>query len=121
MELLQAYLREFGPEQAAVDAEFFTRVSFFDLLEVPERREILNKRLAHLQKVLQYLHSLQQMARESEDCANILPSRSPAERVLAFHLRRIHDEYEWIAAWLAEMQTGTSSAEGSSGFSSDNS
>src|SRR6266568_92486 len=42
IEVLHASLRDFGPEQAAVEAEFFTRVSFFDLLEVSERREILS-------------------------------------------------------------------------------
>jgi len=30
---------------------------------------------------------------------------SHAQRVLAFHTRRIRDEYEWIASWLEEMQT----------------
>jgi DNA-binding PadR family transcriptional regulator len=105
IELLQVYLRDFGPEQAGVDAEFFTRVSFFDFLEVPERREILKRRLTYLQRGLEYLHNLQQMAEEDEDCANIIPSRSHAQRVLAFHTRRIRDEYEWIAAWLEEMQT----------------
>ena len=109
IEVLHASLRDFGPEQAAVEAEFFTRVSFFDLLEVSERREILSSRLAYLQRGLEYLHSLQQMAEEDEDCAKIVSSPSHAKRVLAFHTRRIRDEYEWVAAWLEEMQTDTSS------------
>src|SRR5215471_16446535 len=50
IELLHAYLRDFGPEQAGNEAEFFTRVAFFDLLEVPERETILTKRLAYLQR-----------------------------------------------------------------------
>ncbi len=104
IEVLQASLRDFGPEQAGVDAEFFTRVAFFDFLEVPERREILRSRLTYLQRGLEYLHSLQQMADEGEDCAKIIPSPSHAQRVLAFHTRRIRDEYEWIASWLEEMQ-----------------
>jgi DNA-binding PadR family transcriptional regulator len=107
IEVLQASLRDFGPEQAGVDAEFFTRVAFFDFLEVPERREILHSRLAYLQRGLEYLHSLQQMADEGEDCAKIIPSLSHAQRVLAFHTRRIRDEYEWIASWLEEMQADT--------------
>jgi DNA-binding PadR family transcriptional regulator len=110
IELLQAYLRDFGPQQAGVDAEFFTRVSFFDFLEVPERQEILKRRLTYLQGGLEYLHNLQQMAEEDGDCANIIPSRSHAQRVLSFHTRRIRDEYEWIAAWLEEMQANTSSS-----------
>jgi DNA-binding PadR family transcriptional regulator len=104
IEVLHTSLRDFGPEQAGVDAEFFTRVSFFDLLEVPERREILHSRLAYLQRGLEYLHSLQQMKEEGEDCAKIVSSPSHAKRVLAFHTKRIRDEYEWIAAWLEELQ-----------------
>jgi DNA-binding PadR family transcriptional regulator len=106
IEVLQAYLRDFGPEQAGVDAEFFTRVSFFDFLEIPERKAILGIRLAYLQRGLEYLHSLQQIP--DEDCANIISSRSHAQRVLAFHTRRIRDEYEWIASWLQEMQADIS-------------
>jgi hypothetical protein len=34
-------------------------------------------------------------------------SMTYAQRVLAFHTRRIRDEYQWIAAWLEEMQTNT--------------
>src|SRR6266567_4531805 len=72
IELLQAYLRDFGPGQAGSDPEFFTRVSFFDFLEVPERKAILRSRLAYLQRGLEYLHSLQQMTEEDEDCAKIV-------------------------------------------------
>src|SRR5215469_11457116 len=98
VELLQADLRDFGPEQAGVDAEFFTRVSFFDLLEVPERKNILNQRLVYLRRGLKYLDNLQQKADSDEDCTNVVPSMVYAQRVLAFHTRRIRDEYEWIAA-----------------------
>src|SRR5712691_4606766 len=69
IELLQVSLRDFPPEQAGSDAEFFTRVSFFDFLEAQEREAILNKRLAYLEACLEYLHKLQQMA-DSEDCAD---------------------------------------------------
>src|SRR2546426_11512850 len=51
-ELLHAHLHDFGPEQAGVDARFFTRVAFFALLEAHEREEILTKRLAHLEACL---------------------------------------------------------------------
>src|SRR6266536_707202 len=109
IEVLQALLRDFGPEQAGSDPEFFTRVSFFDFLEVPERKAILGERLAYLQRGLEYLHSLQQMAEEDEDCAKIVSLPSHAKRVLTFHTKRIRDEYEWIAAWLEEMQMYPSS------------
>jgi DNA-binding PadR family transcriptional regulator len=104
IEVLQTYLCDFGPEQAGSDSEFFTRVSFFDFLEVEARKAILRERLSYLQRGLAYLHSLQQIADEGEDCAKIVPTLSHAERVLAFHTKRIHDEYEWIATWLEELE-----------------
>jgi DNA-binding PadR family transcriptional regulator len=110
IEVLQASLQDFPPEQAGSDPEFFTRVAFFDFLEAEEREAILNKRLAYLQRGLEYLYSLQQMAEEGGEGANIVPSLSHAQRVLAFHTRRIRDEYEWIASWLEEMQESVSSS-----------
>jgi hypothetical protein len=101
---LQASLRNFGPEQAGIDAEFFTRVAFFGFLEVHERKAILSSRLAYLQRSLEYLHKLQQMADSDEDCTDVVPSMTYARRVLAFHIQRTRDEYTWIATWLEEMQ-----------------
>lgn len=109
IEVLQALLRDFGEDAAGNDSEFFTRVSFFDFLEIPERKVILSARLAYLRRGLEYLNSLHQIAEEGEGCAKIVPTLSHAERVLAFHTRRIRDEYEWIAAWLEELQTDISS------------
>ena len=104
IELLQAYLRDFPASQAASEAEFFTRVAFFDYLEVPEREAILTTRLSFLEGCLSYLQSMQHLA-EGEECADASGiSMSPAQRVLAFHTRRIHDEYAWLATWLEEMQ-----------------
>ena len=102
--LLHASLREFPPEQAASEAEFFTRVAFFEYLEPDERVAILKQRLAYLEGCLSYLDAMQQMAK-SEDCAPTMGvSLSPAQRVLAFHTQRIRDEYQWIAAWLEELR-----------------
>ncbi len=104
IELLQASLRDFPASQASNDAEFFTRVAFFDYLEVPEREAILTSRQAYLEGCLSYLQAMQHLA-DTEDCANTSGiSMSHAQRVLAFHTRRIHDEYAWIASWLEEMQ-----------------
>jgi DNA-binding PadR family transcriptional regulator len=104
IELLHVYLCDFPPEQATSDAEFFTRVAFFDLLEVPEREAILKRRLAYLEGCLDYLHTMQRMA-DQEDCDPAMGiSLSPAQRVLAFHTRRVSDEYQWIATWLKELQ-----------------
>jgi DNA-binding PadR family transcriptional regulator len=105
IELLQASLRDFPATLAANDAEFFTRVAFFDYLEAPEREAILASRLAYLEGCLSYLQTMQHMA-DSEDCAPTMGiSMSNAQRVLAFHTRRIRDEYQWIATWLEEMRT----------------
>src|SRR5437870_9445985 len=68
IELLHAYLRDFPPEQAGVEAEFFTRVAFFEFLDPPERQEILKKRLAYLQGCLDYLQRMQEMA-DQGNCA----------------------------------------------------
>jgi len=104
VELLTAYLRDFGPEQARVDAEFFTRVSFFDFLEVPERREILQQRLAYLEACMAYVRSLHQIAEDDEDYVrSIVLTPVHARRVLAFQTERIRDEVTWIRKWLAEM------------------
>jgi hypothetical protein len=82
----------------------FLRVAFFDYLEVPERETILTTRLAFLEGCLSYLQSMQHLA-ETEECADASGiSMSPAQRVLAFHTRRIHDEYAWLATWLEEVQ-----------------
>lgn len=108
VELLQAYLRDFGPEQASSDPEFFTRIAFFDFLEPHERQEILNKRLAYLRNGLEYLRNLSQMGNEAW-ASEIVISMSYAQRALAFQLRRAQDEYQWISSWLEEMQTETTS------------
>jgi DNA-binding PadR family transcriptional regulator len=88
VELLHAYLRDFEPEQAGADAEFFTRVSFFDLLEAHEHETILSRRLAYLEACLKYLQKLQHLA-DTQDCPGTSGlSMSSAQRVLAFHIRR---------------------------------
>src|SRR6266568_9118273 len=80
-ELLQVSLRDFPSEQAGNDAEFFTRVAFFDLLEVQERKAILTKRLAYLEGCLEYLHKLQQIADSQGRPPGMGVSMSSAQRV----------------------------------------
>jgi len=101
IELLHASLCDFPPEQAANEAEFFTRVAFFEYLDPQEQEAILKKRLAYLETGLKYLHKLQQMADEA--CPKVY-----AQRVLAFHLQRVRNEYQWIATWLEELQANQS-------------
>ena len=97
-ELLHTYLCDFPPEYAGSDAEFFTRVAFFDYLELDERQAILHKRLAHLEGQLAYLHNLQHLADEAGTAIDA------QRRVLVFQLRRLRDEHQWIGVWLEEMQ-----------------
>lgn len=104
VELLHASLRDFPLEQAASDAEFFTRVAFFDMVEVEERQAILRTRLTHLKTGLEYLEGLQELT-ETQACMPIVPTLTNAQRILAFQTRRIRDEYAWIASWLEELQT----------------
>ena len=99
-ELMQSYMRDFSPEQAASYAEFFTRVAFFDLLEPEERQEILQKRLDYVQGQLERLQKIQQMTDEAR-------ATGYPQRVLAFHTQQVRNEYQWLAGWLEEMQTST--------------
>jgi DNA-binding PadR family transcriptional regulator len=99
VELLQAYLNDFGPDLAADEAEFLTRVAFFDVLDLEEQGEILHKRMAYVEAGLAHLRHMQQMADKA--C-------TPAQqRVLAFHIQQMHHEYQWIATWLEELQANT--------------
>ena len=108
IELLHASLCDFPPEQAGNEAEFFTRVAFFEFLEPQEREVILKKRLAYLQECLDYLHGMQQMANEGDCAPDTSIAMSNAQRVLAFHLQRVRHEYQWIATWLEELQANQS-------------
>jgi len=108
IELLHTSLCDFPPEQAGNEAEFFTRVAFFEFLEPPERQAILKKRLAYLQGCLDYLQRMQEMATEGECAPGTGSSMSNAQRVLAFHLQRVRHEYQWIATWLEELQANQS-------------
>jgi len=105
--LLHTLLCDFPPDQAGNEAEFFTRVAFFEFLGPPEREAILNKRLVYLEGCLDYLHRLQQMANEGECAPGTGNLMSNAQRVLAFHLQRVRHEYQWIATgWKSCKPTG---------------
>src|SRR5215831_20457388 len=60
IELLQHLLREFPAELAMEEAEFMTRVAFFDMLEPEARLEILATREAVLPRLLEhYVHVIE--------------------------------------------------------------
>lgn len=97
IEVFQAYLREFTPEQAASHAEFLTRVAFFDYLTPEERIDILETRLAYIQRHLEHTDKLQSMV-------NTGHASSYAQRVLAFHTQSLQNEYRWLASWIEEIR-----------------
>jgi DNA-binding PadR family transcriptional regulator len=102
-ELLQAYLRDFPAAQAGNDAEFLTRVAFFDELEVAERVAILQRRLTFLDGCLSYLKSMRHLADTEDRRPTPGAPLTPAQRVLTFQTRRVGDEHAWIAEWLEEL------------------
>jgi DNA-binding PadR family transcriptional regulator len=87
--ILQALLREFTPEIASSEAEFFTRVAFFPLLEPEARREILTNRAEVLARRLAHLEQLKQMADDEK-------SNAFGRRVLQFHEQKVYAEANWI-------------------------
>jgi DNA-binding PadR family transcriptional regulator len=98
MTLLHTLLCNFSPEQAANEAEFLTRVAFFEYLELAERETILTSRLAHVEAGLAYLQHLHQMGEETCTFADA------QQRVLAFQLQQMHNEYQWLVTWIEEIQ-----------------
>jgi DNA-binding PadR family transcriptional regulator len=96
--ILQDLLREFPPELAGNDAEFYTRLAFFHLLEPRARLEILSLRTDTVAAKLAYLRDMKTLA--STDRA-----MSFAQRVLQFHERRARAEIAWLRELVEETRT----------------
>jgi DNA-binding PadR family transcriptional regulator len=96
-ETLQEYLCVFSPEMAKNEAEFLTRVGFFDLLEPEARIEILNMRGSIVKKKLEFLQELQNRRMDGTAFSN-------GPRVLRFQERATLHELEWIQQLLKESQ-----------------
>jgi DNA-binding PadR family transcriptional regulator len=96
-ELLQALLREFSPDLARHESEFQTRVAFFHLLEPAERLAILLTRRDVLEQRLQHRQDALALAREYSNATYV-------DSLLDFQLRQIHQELEWIATLIQEVQ-----------------
>jgi DNA-binding PadR family transcriptional regulator len=94
-EVLQALLREFTPGLAGNDAEFYTRLAFFHLLEPEARLEILTTRAAMVAGKLAHLREMSTLAGESE-------AMSFARRVLQFHEQQAHHEIDWLRELIEE-------------------
>jgi DNA-binding PadR family transcriptional regulator len=97
-EILQDLLREFTPELAGNDAEFYTRVAFFHLLEPEARLEILSMRTDRVAGKLAYLQDLRTLANADE-------AMSFAQRVLQFHEQRTRYEIAWLRELVEETRT----------------
>ena len=88
-EVMQSLLRDFPPEVARRDGEFWVRASFFGLLEPTERLEILRARKQVLERRLANFPRLR--ALESDEQAQDFLSQ-----VLAFREQRFQHELAWI-------------------------
>jgi len=97
-EILQALLREFPPELAGNDAEFYTRLAFFHLLEPEARLEILSTRIDRVTAKLAYLRDMRTLASADQ-------VMSFAQRVLEFHERRARHELAWLGELVEDTRT----------------
>jgi hypothetical protein len=96
-DVLQTLLRDFSPDLARNDSEFQTRVAFFSLLDpaarlaiLLTRRDVLEQRLQHRQHALALAHEH--------------PQATYVHSLLDFQLRQVHQELEWIATLIQEVQ-----------------
>ena len=96
-DVLRTLLREFSPELARHDDEFQTRVAFFHLLDPAERLAILKARREVLEQRLQHRQDALALAREH-------PHATYVQSLLDFQLRQVHQEVEWIATLIQEVQ-----------------
>jgi DNA-binding PadR family transcriptional regulator len=96
-DVLQALLREFSPDLARNDSEFQTRVAFFHLLDPSERLAILKTRREVLEQRLQHRQHALALASEQPHATNV-------HSLLDFQLRQVHQELEWIATLIQEVQ-----------------
>jgi DNA-binding PadR family transcriptional regulator len=97
-EILQDLLHEFTPELAGNDAEFYTRLAFFHLLEPEARLEILSMRTDKVAGKLDYLRDMRTLASADQ-------AMSFALRVLQFHERRASHEIDWLRELIEETRT----------------
>ena len=95
--MLAALLRDFSPDLARNDNEFQTRVAFFHLLDPAGRLAILMTRRAVLEQRLQHRQHALALARE-------YPHITYAHSLLDLQLQQIHQELEWIATLIQEVQ-----------------
>ena len=96
-EVLRTLLRDFSPDLARNESEFQTRVAFFHLLDPAARLAILKTRREVLEQRLQHRQHALALAREH-------PHATYVHSLLDFQLRQVHQELEWIATLIQEVQ-----------------
>jgi DNA-binding PadR family transcriptional regulator len=96
-DVLQALLRDFSVDLARHDDEFQTRVAFFNLLDPAARLAILQTRRGVLEQRLQHRQDALAVAREYSHATYV-------QSLLDFQLRQVHQEVEWIATLIQEVQ-----------------
>lgn len=102
-EVLQTLLHEFTPALVGNDAEFYTRVAFFHLLEPEARLEILTNRADMIAGKLAHLRDMSTLAGEGK-------TMSFARRVLQFHVQQAHHEIDWLRELIEETRALTEGA-----------
>lgn len=96
-ELLQAMLLDYGPEIANSDAEFLTRVAFFEMLEPQARLDILQTRVRAIEKDLARMQEVEAMAIEGGAALYHM-------RVIQFRAQQTRNEFNWLKSLIAETQ-----------------
>lgn len=96
-EILHDLICEFPPEVARDQVEFIVRVSFFELVEPSERREILAARAAALGRSLETHERIVRLVAEER-----MPMPRYARQVLSFLADQVRLEREWIERLMRE-------------------
>ncbi|HEX6554831.1 MAG TPA: PadR family transcriptional regulator [Ktedonobacteraceae bacterium] len=97
--VLQALLHEFTPELVGNDAEFYTRLAFFHLLEPEARLKILTTRADLVARKLAHLREMRTLTGDGE-------AMFFARRVLQFHEQQAHQEIDWLRDLMEETRAG---------------
>lgn len=96
LDVLRGMIEDFPPEQASSEAEFSTRFAYFDLIEPPQRIEILAKRVHALHRLAGFLR---------EVLPDTWANRSPyAGRLVQFKLDQTLDELRWLEQQLEDQE-----------------
>lgn len=110
---LRSMLTEFGPELAASDEEFLTRVAFFWLLADGERADVLDARTTALAERDAHLREMRR--RVDEVAASDTIGRHDkmwASEVLHFQHEQVANERRWVRRLVAQLATATESGVG---------